>query len=173
MAAGNDEIARMRDAIAVGHEQEMNWLVDHRIRLQLDECAIRNEGGVECGECVLIECRDLAQVPLDELRAGLNSLCEARHAHAVLHSSERGEIIGERTIHEHQRVPITLAELEPLEQRRCDARRVAYITLTARRATALLFSVRLGNCGQDERTLRYGRDTGEVPVFVLRRRKAK
>ena len=47
MAASDDEVPGMRHRISVRHEQQMDRLVDHRVRVQLDEGAIGDERSIE------------------------------------------------------------------------------------------------------------------------------
>jgi hypothetical protein len=102
-------------AIALRYEHEVDGLVEHGVGLNLDECAVPNERGVERRERVLLECGDLPQMALGPPGSRPKGAGEAVDAHRAAEPRERGEIGGKLPVHEDDPVPPRLPEGEPLE----------------------------------------------------------
>src|SRR5450759_1168812 len=107
----DDEIPRMRHALSIRDEHEMDRLLDDRFSRQLDERAIVDERSVERGERVLLECRNLADVALNARCSGFDRACETAHADAFAESRGGREILRELAVYEDEGVPAVLAEV--------------------------------------------------------------
>src|SRR5712671_1922513 len=101
MAGGDDEIPRMRDARSVREKQQVDRLLDDRIGPDLDERAVAHERRIERCECVLLERRDLADVPIYPGCTRLDRAGETGHAYLVAKRRMGRKIFREYTIHEH------------------------------------------------------------------------
>src|SRR5437868_1227456 len=168
MPSGDDQISRVRHALATGHEDKMDRLVDYRVVGELDQCAVSDERGVESGKRVLLELCDLSEVALYGRISRLDCARQTANAEACAHFLERRETFVENTIDENESVPVGLAKTESLEFGGLDSERIRNVTFAPRRLATLAAVLRVRfRHRQAERSLGDRRYAGEVPVFIL------
>src|SRR5438105_2007127 len=168
MTFGDDHIARMRNAVATGNEQQVNGLLDDRIPDELDERAIADESSVQRSEGVLVEARNLSEIAFEQRRAGFYRARQTPDAYRVADFLERREALVENTVDENETMPVGLAKPEPLEIGRLQAERICEVALTTYGLPTIGVGLR-GRRRQAESTLSNRGYTREMPIFILRR----